>query len=232
MKRIPLTIGFGLLVLMMLGCTRSTPPEPSKHQLPPGVEIIEEENGLITYRSLSFHYQDLFNPRLAKLKITEPIQDVIAPGSTEIEKMQLLRDWVSSQWEDSKPDPYPPWDAVTILRQIRSGRTGGFRAQYAVVLGQASIALGWQARYLATATKERPDNGHMTIELWSNEFNKWIVMDPYFCADFEMDGVPLGALEIHNALVKNKSKDIKINLGNDKRKKSPGKTIAPDEILA
>ncbi len=124
MRRIFLSLGVGLLLLLILGCTRSTPPESSRHNFPKGVRIIEERNGSIMPRSLAFHFQDVFNPRLAQLRIEENLNTVVSRGKGELDKMRLLRDWVSGQWESSMPDPYPPWDAVTILKQIRSGKTG------------------------------------------------------------------------------------------------------------
>ncbi len=223
---------FCLAAFLLPGCERGSAPEQVRHALPQGVEVIEESNGEITARSLAFHYHDIFDPRLVQIKIQEGLEDVVSRGVSEVDRMRLLRDWVSGQWEESIPDPYPPWDALTILKEIRSGKTGGFCAQYAVVLVQASLSLGWQARYLAIATRERPDNGHMTVEIWSNDLNRWVVIDPYFCADYERDGIPLSSLDIHNALVKNELDGIKINFGNDTRERPPEENMSREQMLA
>ncbi len=233
MKKWTEILGIALILALFIppGCKQGSRSQ-SPHNLPSGVTILEEQNGLITGRSLAFHYQDIFNPRLAQLKTQEGLDDVISSGKSELDKMRLLRDWVSRQWESSIPDPYPVWDAVTILKEIRAGRTGGFCAQYAVLLVQSCLSLGWQARYLAIARDARPDNGHMTVEIWSNQFMRWVVMDPYFCVDYEKDGIPLSALDIHQSLVNGDSGRIEIKFGKDSRSNSPGKTVTRETLLS
>jgi len=49
------------------------------------------------------------------------------------------------------------------------------------------------------------------VEVWSNRFNKWAVLDPHFGCYFEKrsrSGIPLSALEIHNLLVREKRTEI------------------------
>lgn len=202
------------------------------HDLPRGVTIVHENNGVISTQSLLFNYQDIHHPSLERLKTDENLEAVVSSGGTELEKMRLLRDWVSNQWESGMPAPYPAWDAEAILSEIRSGKTRGFCAQYGVVLVQAAISLGWQARYLAIASELKPRGGHLTVEIWSNTHNRWVVMDPHYCVDFEKDGIPLSALDIHECLVKNETSEINLNFGKDMRKKSPSQNMDSDQMLS
>jgi hypothetical protein len=66
----------------------------------------------------------------------------------------------------------------------------------------ALLSMGYQARHININSEGM--SGHEVTEVWSNEFNKWIYLDPtidtyYFDPE---TGVPLNLLEIHNLLVK------------------------------
>ena len=66
----------------------------------------------------------------------------------------------------------------------------------------ALLSMGYQARHININSEGM--SGHEVTEVWSNEFNKWIYLDPtidtyYFDTE---TGVPLNLLEIHNLLVK------------------------------
>lgn len=143
----------------------------------------------------------------------ENLDQVIAGAKDELEVFVRLGDWTNSQWPNSNPNPYPPWDALTILDWIRAKKTGGFCAQYAVVLVQAGLSLGYSARYLAVAPEKGEDNGHLTVEVWSNQYDQWVVIDPFFNARYEREGKPLSGLEIHQALVQGKAKEILVIRG-------------------
>lgn len=206
-------------------------PARANHQLPPSVSLKAEKNGLINPRSLLFRSERLDLPALEELREREGLDAVILPGRDELEKMKLLCDWTNSQWAHGQPLPYPPWDANVILEMIRAGKTGGFCAQYAVVFCQACLAMGWQARYLDIVSQGMEQGqGHFTVEVWSNQLDKWIVLDPFFDCRFERDGVPLSALEIHQALLTAKTSSIKMVRGNGTNARTNSKLTA-DKII-
>lgn len=202
----------------------------SFHDLPQGVEIIDESNGSIEALSWQFRTEVYGHPELKELRERENLQ-AFAESVDELEMFKLLRQWVNDQFKSSIPDPYPPWNANVILKMIRSGRTGGFCAQYAVLMVQSSLALGRQARYLDIGPRKEGASGHVTVEVWSNQFDKWVVMDPFFDVHFERDGKPLGALEVHDALVAGQADQVEVVRG----KGTHGRTnsnLSENEIIS
>jgi hypothetical protein len=157
-------------------------------------------------------YEDFTAPRLAQFAAREQLNAVLYGASTEFESMLRLKDWVAVQWPSGDPNPYPPWDAMTILDWIREGRTGGFCAQYAQVFLQALAAFGIPARYVEVGKTDNPYN-HYTTEVWSNDFNKWVLMDVYFNLHFERGGVPQSVLEVHDAFVRGDDDDLELVRG-------------------
>ncbi len=96
---------------------------------------------------------------------------VVSGSASETEQLVKLRDWVSRQWKYQPPAVnYPAWDADEILR-----RKYGFCVQYAMVLMQAAISLGHQARFFFGDNPGGSyEGGHEVCEIWSNEHRKWI----------------------------------------------------------
>src|SRR5262249_59457220 len=68
--------------------------------------------------SVPFVYQEP-SPRLKLLRERYRLDEVIAPGQTELEKLMLLRWWVRNQWHTAWGNNaaawMPPWDALIIL---------------------------------------------------------------------------------------------------------------------
>lgn len=191
------------------GATGDLTAEFLPHALPAGVAFQFEDNGRIVPRSWDFRAESPDEPALDALRGAERLDDVIAGAADEWDAMVRLARWTSAQWRPGKPDPYPPWDARVILREIRAGRTGGFCAQYAVVLVQGLLALGHTARYLELATAD--GQGHVSVEVWSNQFDTWAVLDPFFAVWVEFaahPGRPLSALEIHRALAEDRAGEL------------------------
>lgn len=161
---------------------------------------------------IAVRYEAYTTPRLREFASREGLDNVLAGAPSEFEAMLRLKDWVAAQFPEGIPDPYPPWDAMTVLDWIRSGRTGGFCAQYAQVFLQALAAYGIPARYVGTGRSDNPI-AHLTTEVWSNQFNKWVLLDVHFNVHFEQAGIPLSALEVHDAYVRGRDSQLSAVLG-------------------
>lgn len=164
---------------------------------------------------LALRVDPFSHPRLAQLRTQENLDVLRAQSAGETEFFLKLKDWVASQWDHSTPDPTPPWDAVTILDWIRTGKTGGFCGQYAQVLLQALTAYGYPARYVEIGLASNP-YAHFVVEVWSNEHDKWIVLDADYNVHFEKYGVPLSARDVHDHYVWRNHEPIDVVLGADR----------------
>ncbi|MGC4083775.1 MAG: hypothetical protein QM736_17100 [Vicinamibacterales bacterium] len=77
---------------------------------------------------------------------------------------------------------------------------------------QSLAALGFTARYVEIGSRDNP-YAHYVTEVWSNDFNKWVLMDADYNLHFERKGIPLSALEIHDALVSSRLADTRLVSG-------------------
>jgi hypothetical protein len=127
---------------------------------------------------------------LGDLRAAEKLDDVIAGAATDLERFRQVTAWARNQFEPGVPDPYPPLDARIILRDIRSGFTGGFCAQYNYVVAQSLMSLGYAARYVTVVD-------HEVLEAWLTDERRWVCLDPLYSATYvDETGRALSVLEV------------------------------------
>ena len=126
------------------------------------------------------------NPKLVKLRMEYKLDDVIAPGKDEFEKQLLLMDWCAQRFEFGDPKNQGGLrNALEILR-LSKREAQFFCVQRAALLVSTSAAVGFVCRPMGHST-------HSWTEMWSNQYRKWVMMDPTTNYWVEKDGVPLSA---------------------------------------
>jgi len=191
------------------------------------LRVVKWQNARIARSSFPFAYQRSDESRLQILReryqlgwMMNPVLDrngVPRPRRDQVEfdKLVKLGQWVREQWLDGWKqainwggrlgylDYCPPWDAPVIIELAKRRLSQGMCTHYSTVFVQFCLAVGLQARHVILSE-------HCVAEVWSNEYGKWVMMDvggdmndetrvAYY---FEKDGVPLSALEVHNASLK------------------------------
>ena len=168
----------------------------------PFIIVVRGNNGHALTASYNFSEDDFSHPRLKLLRRQERLDQVVAPGRTQFEKIVLLRKWVSRQWKTQTPFYYPAWDAVEILDLARRNNRG-FCAQYAIVFLQACQSMGIHARYVDL-------DSHFATQVWSDDFNRWIFMDPTNDVHYEKNGAPLSMRDLCRAYWKGEDGIFKV----------------------
>jgi len=196
-----------------------------------GLDVDAFVNGRPARNRYPFRHESTLNTQLKELRQRYGSSSQTSQPNAELERMVCLRDWVKARFATGSPSPYPPWNARVVLDWINSARTGGFCAQYCQVFVQAALALGWNPRYVGVFDKAG-GRGHMTVEVWSNQFNRWILMDPTYNVHFERRGIPLNALELHAAWMENTTQTIEIEGGRHHFDTDPYDETKPNELFA
>jgi len=174
------------------------------------LELLELDQPGFVRSSYEFTYMAP-HPRLERLRKQYRLDEVVAPGKTELEKLSLLRDWVHSQWLGWQSDKYPycpPWDPLEILEVTKGSWGYGMCTHYGATFAGCAAALGFVSRSIIV-------DHHCLAEVWSDELQKWILEDAgpsrEFDATYELDGVPLNALELHQILARGQIRRVKAN---------------------
>ena len=159
------------------------------------IYVISEENPPIKYSSIEWEWEKWDRPEFKELRKLENLDEVVAGSRTEFDAQVKLLDYVTKRWRHSSPHPeYPGWDAKSIINRINNAGGGGMCIQFNNTLGGLCMAFGWQARLVNVV-------GHEIIEVWNDEYGKWIFLDADFENNYNYDpetAEPLGMLELHN----------------------------------
>ena len=152
------------------------------------------ENPEMRYPSVAWEWEKWDRPEFVELRERENLDEIVAGVRTEFEAQVRLMDHATKRWQDGGPLPeYPGWDALSILDRIDKAGSGGMCIQGNNFLGGMCMAYGWQARLVNITA-------HETIEVWNDEFGKWIYLDGYYvnhyCYD-EATGEPMSILDMH-----------------------------------
>ena len=135
------------------------------------------------------------------------LDEVVTGATSEFDRFVRLSAWTRRQWEDGwnmgAIDFCPPWDGMVILELASRQLSLGMCTHYSTVFVHACTALGLIARTLVIRC-------HCVAEVWSEEHDKWVMIDTggdsndetkatYY---YSQNGVPMSALEIHHAWVR------------------------------
>lgn len=172
------------------------------NNLPKTLKLIDLKNGKIIELPFAPSYGNPEDQILQQLKRKEKIDEIMDIKTEEFERFNQLRRWTYDRWTNRKITMWHPFNALAILNAVDKGY-GGFCAHYAIVYLQAALSMGYQARYLDIFD-------HFLLEIWSNQYNKWIVIDPFNDCYYAWKDLPMSALEIHDKILENKKEKIKV----------------------
>lgn len=178
-----------------------------KHSIPGDFEVIRCELPAFAGDFTQMDYGDPLAERTVQLREEYRLDEVVAGYETEFAAQRALKRWVRSRWNHGWSLAFNTvQDALDILHEVDRGEqfTCGF---YSRVFVECARSLGWVARSIGLGVRDiafpRGHNvgnvGHVVPEIWSDQYRKWILMDPDLNVHYERDGVPLSALELHDA---------------------------------
>src|SRR5262245_25610401 len=173
-------------------------------------EILELSQGTFTAGDYPLQVEWRDEPRVLDLRQRERLDEAIAGAKGEIEIFKRLTSWARGQFQPGVPEPYPLCNGVSILDDIRSGKTGGFCGQYSYLLGDALKSFGFFAvRYVEL--ESRDGSGHFAVEAWCDDLDRWVLLDPLSAAIYVREGTPLSALEVHDELLAGNAASVRVN---------------------
>lgn len=195
------TITAVLIIVVAFFCSCKEKTENSVSSAPPA---FNSPNYVFTYENWA-------EPKVWELRKQEKLDTVIEGCKTDIEIFKRLTIWSRRQFEPGNPDPYPMSNGLDILKDIRSGKTGGFCGQYTYLLADALKSFGFfDVRYVELW--RNPQDTHFLLEAWSNQFGRWILLDPLYAATVtDEKNQLLSAWEVQYAVASKKDASLKQN---------------------
>jgi len=166
----------------------------------------------------SEEFEDHASPALKRMRDEYQLDEVVRGEPGEFRKILKLRHWIHSRWPIDN-DQHFSGDAFAILEKAKTG--AGFHCSHAMRVQHAVLtSMGFVVRDLGVDSDHlvfAKSNHHGVNEVWSNEYAKWVLLDAKFDIHYERGGVPLSALELHEAARKDMGKGIVRVQGPDRR---------------
>jgi hypothetical protein len=167
---------------------------------PGGAEVTATavRNEVIVRSPHRFRYQPYDDPRLQQLRTKYGLDAVVAPVPDELAGQVRLRGWARSRFRRADYQPYASnFDALDVLdRNLRDRGEPYDSARhfdpchfFPLLFAQTLLAAGHQARLVSVGD-------HGGVEVWSNQYGKWVYMDAELNQHLEKDGVPLDMVEL------------------------------------
>lgn len=169
------------------------------------ISLVSGINHRIVRQSLYFQHENPSLAALQKFRRKYQLDKVVEGTLTEWDKIKRIRGWVAGLWDWYLPNEELPdmvaWDGSEILdsanKRDKSHPIGGFCLYYAIVFAQACQSFGIPARIVTLNYSIW--GGHEVAEVWSRDYEKWVMIDAQFDALFydRKTRVPSSVLELH-----------------------------------
>lgn len=141
------------------------------------------------------------------IRFRAQIAPLLKPGWGTLNKIAVVRHWARIQQpDDRRVWNFPPWadsgdvDPEILLQQQRASKPGACR-RFGYVLAGALLSIGIPARLVSLQPSFRDGFGHIMVEAWVDELNKWVLVDAMTDTRFQTNGNYASLLELRRALV-------------------------------
>jgi hypothetical protein len=167
-------------------------------------KLAAADNPAVRRSPVPFQYEPFDEPQLKKLREQEQIDDVVKGAKTQFEAACAIAKWSSQRLTNlgHLGQIYPGWNALEILAKHADGTPiGGFCQQYNLLFLQACLSQGLTVRAVSVGPGNMTDrlrSGHETVELWSDDYRKWVYLDGntgWYIKDAK-SGIPLSIWEV------------------------------------
>jgi hypothetical protein len=165
----------------------------------------------IKYLIPDFTYQSNKSIRIQNFRNKYKIDSIAGTGDEFDRQIRLLK-WVNSSFKHNGNKPLPTKvyaDSLALIGQKDGINCGGL----AIILNSVYLSLEFKSRFITCLNNDSTFNDpHSLTIVFSNKYNKWILVDPTYCAFFtDEQGIPLSIEDIRYRLINS----LKIRLNDD-----------------
>ncbi len=154
-----------------------------------------------------FTYQSMENPNLMKIRKDFKLDSIAGTGSETSQILNLLH-WVHKTIRHDGSSNNPDLkNAIDLIKTCKTENRGLNCRMMATILNECYLSMGIKSRYITCMPKETDfDDCHVINMVYSNEFKKWIWIDPTFDSYVMNEkGELLGIQEVRERLITGKT---------------------------
>ncbi len=207
--RVEMKTGLPVRTPLLNGVAVDAEAEIPSVDIPVMYRVVSFQNGRVVRSSFEFAHEDFETMRAFRKRFK--LDELLEGCATEFEKqLTLLRfayeipidRFDAYNWDYNNVPVLRMDEEGNIFRQQYTGRRRDLHCLYSnFTLMGACLAMGYPARYVNLQTEGR-QHAHEVMEVWSNDFNKWVFMDATrdYCYYDPKTGIPLSLTEANERL--------------------------------
>jgi len=143
------------------------------------------------------------DPYMTRLRTEFGIDKMTANAKSDLERIEIICQWVHHQWPHKGDVPPPRNDPIQILYEARRGATFSCR-EYSLVAAGCLNSLGIKTRVVEIMPEnvEELTKGsyHIVAEAYLNDLGRWAMLDPQWGVVPTLNGGPLNLVELQDAV--------------------------------
>lgn len=154
-----------------------------------------------------FKYQSSNDNNLMMLRKKYNLNTIAGEGN-EFQKQCCLMKWIGEKLESKikSINSTNLTNCIDIIEAVSKNKTQVNCFMYSIALNEVYLSMGYQSRVIRCLPMDlRYDDNHCVTLVYSNYFNKWIVMDPAMQLYYlDSSGIPMSMLEMRLRLIQQK----------------------------
>lgn len=147
-------------------------------------------------------------PDMVQFRMAYMLDTLKSSDNNQLTHQVRIMNWVHGLWKHNPIQTAKNQNCLSILEEVKQGKT--FRClEYASVLTQTMQSLGYPARIVELCSEGMSyglAKAHAAAEVWNDELQKWIFVDPQNNAIWKNGSEYLNAAEVR-AVIESKKDD-------------------------
>ncbi len=166
--------------------------------------VYDETPGSESYQ---FFWSSPDEQYLVRLRDNFGLEGVIKGAEDDFGKLKKINSWVNNLWSHHGGNQPERNDPIYIMEQVKKGER--YRCvEYSIVVSGCLNAVGIPSRVLGLKMHNVEINllgaGHVVSEAYLEDLDKWVMLDGQWDIIPILNGEPLSALELQQALAEEK----------------------------
>jgi len=193
------------LILVALVTSLSILSGCSKESSKKSLEVTKWDN-VYEGKNIHFYYEDFTNSQIEELNRLYQLNGTIGSQGDELERAIQITKWIHTKMQYSQGSVSTKEDVIEILKEKETSPKASDR-EFSIVFNQVCTALGIYARRgefrVKNAEIAKGRDYYKVNEIWSDKYNKWIMVDPSEGVYITKENIPLSAMEVIESKLEN-----------------------------
>lgn len=179
---------------------------------------VEKWDNLYSEANIKFYYQDKEDMNIKKIEDTFKLKELIKNENDDLKKALVIMKWLSERVKYNPNSMSSEEFAIETIKKAKENAVTINDEDYCSIYTELATAAGLNVRKgelrVKEANKYKKKYNHFVCEVWSDKYNKWIMLDPANLHYITNKGEPISVMEV----ISKRDDNIEILGGSDSKK--------------